>query len=283
MRTRRAIQIYIAKVAIPFSILACTVPGLSTPGPAPLSDPGTFATIVAGTAAALATQTAQAAPPASTPTEIPTATATAVPAEVISTEGTSLRKQADGSSVFSDHQGGYQLAIPAGWLVVRVNEQETMNAWALPEASNPNVQTFLSRVQASDPKVFRLFGLDVLPEHLQRSFATNFSVLLDRNNTDSLESLVESLKKQLPETLLAPKVLRAEVGRTSAQIPIGIVESTSDLQSTSGESISLYQKQAVFVVRGGAVAITFSTTIDLKDLLLPMFDAMIDRLALLEE
>jgi hypothetical protein len=283
MRVRRAIQIQIAQAAILLSILACAVTGPSTQGAPPLSDPEDFAAIVAGTAAALATQTAQVAPPPATPTPLPTGTATAVPVELISSEGTSLRKEADGSFLFSDHLGGYQLVIPSGWLALRVNEQETMNAWALPEASNPNVQTFLSRVQASDPKVFRLFGLDILPEHLQRSYGTNFSVLLDRTNSASLESLVEDLKKQLPTSLLAPKIIRAEVDQTSAQIPIGIVEMTSDAQSTSGESLNLYQKQAVFVVKGGALAITFSTTADLKDLLLPMFDGMVDRLTLLEQ
>jgi hypothetical protein len=64
---------------------------------------------------------------------------------------------------------------------------------------------------------------------------------------------------------------------------MGIVETTSDLQGTSGESISLYQKQAIFRVRGGALAIAFSTTADLKDLLVPVFDQMIDRIEMLEQ
>ena len=284
MRRRQPDRPTISSLLILLTMLACAVPGLSFPGAAPAGDPGSFSTIVAGTAAVLASQTAAAAP-ASTPTQAPTPAPqpTNTAAEVVSTEGTSLRKQADGSYLFSDYMGGYRLAVAFGWLAVRVNEQETMNAWALPEASNPNVQRFLTQVQASDPKLFRLFGLDVLPEHLQRSFATNFNVLLDRNNTDSLEGLVDDLKKEMPRTLLSARILSARVDQTSSQIPVGIIETTSDLQGTSGESISLYQKQVIFRVRGGALAIAFSTTTDLKDLLVPVFDQMIDRIEMLEQ
>ncbi len=287
MKARRRTHLNLLHPAILLLTLGCILPGLSAPGAAPAGDPAMFSTIVAGTGAALATQTAQAAPPEATPTPLPTETPTPLPTEtpreIISTEGTSLRKQADGSYLFSDHQGGYQLAVPIGWLVVRVNEQETMNAWALPEASHPSAQRFLTQVQGSDPKLSRLFGLDILPEHLERDFATNFNVLLDRTSTESLETMMDGFEKQVSKTFISTKIIRADLGQTSSQIPTGILEITSDMQGTSGESINLYQKQALFRVKGGALFITFSTTADLKDLLLPVFDGMIDRIKMLEQ
>jgi hypothetical protein len=267
------------------SMLACIAPGLSAPSDAGPLDSNSLSTIVAGTANAAATQTAQANPPTNTPPPSPTETATPTetmtPTPQVSAEGTSLSKQSNGSFLFTDYQGGYSVEAPSSWLVLRVNEQEFMNAWGLPEASDPKIQKTLTQIQKSDPKIFRLFGIDILAEHLQGSFVTNFSIVWDRSTNDPLDKTVERLKKQLPQTILNSKIIRADVGVTSSQIPVGVLEETSSPLLASGETVQLYQKMVLFRLQNGTLAFTLTTTSDLKDALIQNFDLMTDQIKML--
>ena len=68
--------------------------------------------------AAMASQTAAATTPlpteTATPTRLPTESATATPE--VSFLGTSLILRDDQTTVFTDHQTGIELIVPAGWL-----------------------------------------------------------------------------------------------------------------------------------------------------------------------
>ena len=265
-------------------ILACVVPGLR-PQTVPTANPDSLSTLIAGTAAAANTQTAAASSPTLSPSPVPTHTAlpviTGTPGSVFSAEGTALLPDENGSTVFIDQAVGYRLHIPAGWLLVRINEQELSDAFSLPAASDPRMQNFLRQVQKNDPKLFRLFGADTLPEHFQSGFVTNFNVFWDPNNTDSLEQLIGTLKEQLPRTPLNPSITFAAVSFTSSRVPIGTIESTSTLFSSEGWPTNLYQKQVVFRLTAGALTVVLSTTQEQKNTYLPGFDTMVDQIVLL--
>ncbi len=262
--------------------LACLTPGLTAAPPAPALDQNSLSTIIAGTANAAAAQTAAANP--STPIPQATVTETASPAPSptvtprLSAEGTSLTKQSDGSYAFVDQQGGYSLIVPANWLAIRINEQEFINAWTLPEASDPRIQSTLTLYQKQDPKLFRLFGLDLLPEHVNTGFVTNFNITWDRNNNDSLAQTIQSLKSQLPRSATKPKITYADIGTTSSQIPMGIIEDTFTGTASGGGKLQIYQKLVLFKLKAGMLSITLSTTSDLKSGLEPGFDLMTDQI-----
>ncbi|MGH8247895.1 MAG: hypothetical protein ACREUU_15855, partial [Gammaproteobacteria bacterium] len=224
----RPAKIFISAALFLFAI-ACVMPGLISPAP-PTSDPHALSTMIAGTAAAAVMQTEAARPPTATPTLIPTAT----PTPLFSTEGTALVRNPDGSADFVDRAGGYELKVPPGWLLVRANEQEFLDAWTLPEASDPQVRNFLHQVQKSDPKLFRLFGADTLPEHYQDGFVSNFNVFWDRDSTDSLGAIIETLQAQLPQTSLHPSISNAGVTFTSTRIPVAVIESNSSMRTPQG-------------------------------------------------
>ena len=269
-----------------FLTLACALPGLSAPSEFPTPDPNSISTIVAGTANAAAMQTAQANPSTNTPlptsTETPAPTSTATPTPRISAEGTSLVKQSDGSYIFTDLQGGYSVIVPSGWLVVRVNEQEYLNAWVLPEASDPKIQHFLTQFQNEDPKTYRLVGADIIPEHLQENFLTNFLISWNRNSTLTLQQEIDNAKTDLPRTVMqGAKISYADIGLTSTQIPMGIMELNWNTKDISGNTVKIYQKIVAFKVKSGTLAFTFSTTPDLKDAILNEFDLMTDQIKML--
>jgi hypothetical protein len=96
------------------SMLACVIPGLEAPTFVP-ADPNTLSTIVVSTANAAASQTAEAQP-----------LATGNPAEVNDPQmkGTALEKLKEGTTKYSNYDGGFEVTIPAGWLAVRPNSDE---------------------------------------------------------------------------------------------------------------------------------------------------------------
>jgi len=269
-------------IIILISILACDLPGTVAPQPVS-SDPNIISTIVAGTANAAAAQTALAATstPLPSPTEITAPTSTATPTPRVSTEGTSLQKQSDGSYLFTDYQGGYSVVAPSDWLVVRINEQEYINAWALPEASDPKIQNFLTRFQKLDPKVYRLMGADTNPEHLKGSFLTNLSISWDRNSALTLQQEIDHARADIPKTILNAKVTYADVGLTSTKIPMGIAELSWNSKDTSGQPLNIYQKMVFFKVRSGTLVMTLSTTQNLKSAVITTFDLMTDQIKML--
>ncbi len=281
---QKDIRRFTSIIIILVSILACDLPAEFAPQPVSSPDPNALSTIVAGTASAAAAQTALAAPTINVPTQSPTETAiptgTATPTPRISTEGTSLQKQSDGSYVFTDYQGGYIVVIPPGWLVVRINEQEYINAWILPEASDLKVQHFLAKFQLENANYYRVLGVDIIPEHMKTDAIPYFDIEWDRITSATLQQEVDNLKKFVPK-FVAYKVTYADIGTTSTQIPMGIIESNWQELSISGEPKTVYQKQVLFKLKTGILAFVLSADKEIKDELFSSLDLMTDQIKML--
>jgi hypothetical protein len=262
----------------------CVVPML-TPTPISTANPNVLSTIISGTAHAANTQTAVALSPTATsspiPTGTPTPTITPTPGGEFSAEGTILIPDENGATLFIDQSVGYRLRVPPGWLLVRINDSEMTDAFGRPEAADVRVLNFLNQVQKNDPKTFRLFGADTLPEHFLSGFVTNFNVFWDPASTGSLEQVIGMLKDQLPRSQLNASITRAEVSFTSTRVPVGVIEASSTLYSSQGWPVNLFQKQVVFRLKTGALTVVLSTTQEQKNTYLPGFDAMVDQVVLL--
>ena len=83
--------------------------------------------------------------------------------------------------------------MPAGWLAVRVNEQEYFDAWTLAETSDPAIQSSLTSIQSQDPNQFRLFALDTQDGHLLGGFVTNINFIWNEQYDMSLEDETDLL------------------------------------------------------------------------------------------
>lgn len=267
------------------AIIACAVPGLPTasaPASAPIVEPGRLETMVAETVSAAIAQTEQARP---TPTLVPASkpTQTATP-EAIKT-GSTLNAQADGSTVFADERAGYEITIPDGWLAVRVNEQEYYDAWTLAETADPNIQETLLGIETRDPNTFRLLAIDTQDGHIQSEFVTDIQFIWDEQKNISFDSVVDlqAIANELPA---ADTTFRLEV--TSVQIVIfpngiqfGMIEAKSSFTNTSGDEVTIYQKQVFFKAKTGTQSIIFTTIDGLKESTLPAFDAMLETISLI--
>jgi hypothetical protein len=107
--------------------LACLIPGLEAPAPAPV-DAKRLPTIIVMTANAAASQTAVAQAPA---TEIP-----GVPKDSTLKGGTVEGLQ-DGSTQYSDQDGGFEVIFPVGWLALIPNSDAFNTSLAKEGADNP--------------------------------------------------------------------------------------------------------------------------------------------------
>ena len=190
------------------AVVACMLPGqASRSAPAPNSI--NIETAVAGTAQAAATQTALANPIPVISTIADTATITPTPK--VSPSGTALVTLADGSTQFIDYVSGMQMVFPAGWLVVRVGEDEYYTAWGSPESQTPVFMDILTGLQSLDPKVFRVHTLDMRSDHIINNDITLVDVVFSQNDIRTLKE-VQADEKQNHPRYKSYKILTSKFG-----------------------------------------------------------------------
>ena len=170
------------------------------------------------------------------------------------------------------------------WLAMRVNEQEFLDAWLLPEASNPDIQRSLGTIQSQDPNLFRLFGLDINEEHIDAGFVSNFNLLWDKQEemTFGDDVRLKELAATLPESIQGSEVLSTEISVTKNDIPYGIINSRLPATTQDGTNITIRQVLVFFDLPVGTLSITLSTTDTWLETIQPSFDEMIESFKVVE-
>jgi hypothetical protein len=291
------------------TIVACVVPGLqtaSTPIPAATVDPAQIEAMVAETVSVAMVQTEQSV---SSPTPMPVSISTSTPESTITSTPTStetsslttpqstsqttpqatsqanpsqstLTKQSDGLMLFADDRAGYSAKLPAGWLAVRVNGQEYQPAFSLGETSNTNIQQSLLSIKGEDPNVFRLLAVDTQAAHIQNDFVSDIRFVLDEKKSISLstDADLQAIAQKIPAsaTVFRFEVTSVKIVTSANGTKFGVIEAKSSFTNSAGADVGIYQKQVFFKVKTGTQTITFTTISNLKDTLLPIFDAMLE-------
>jgi hypothetical protein len=261
--------------------LACAIPGQAASIPTPTVDSAQLDAIVAETVSAALQLTASAAtptPPATStlqPTIEPTISSTPLPQS-------SITQQSDGTLFFVDETAGFNMIVPPGWLAVRIDQLEYYDAFSLPQAADPNLQTALLQINSLDPKIHRLFIFDLQDGHLQSGFVNNVNIVLNAGSSISLKTdeQIKATAAALPETVAGLEVQSSSVSETEDGIQIGVIISELEGQKEDGTKLSLFQKQVLLNVKGGVLVITFTTEQGIKDATLPFFDTMIESIQL---
>jgi hypothetical protein len=161
---------------IVMAIAACVLPGQTTPPqvvqPTSGINSNAVATAVAGTAQAAATQTASAdlfAP---------------------SQTGTAVEQLSDGTTHYTDYDGGFEVIFPTGWLAVRPNSEEFDAALKKQGAVNSMLYDQMIYDQSTyDVDFDRLYAYVLRPD-IQKNVILGFSKLLwDSEDTLSLDTV----------------------------------------------------------------------------------------------
>lgn len=173
MKNRKSRLSWVAAVLFLLSA-ACAIPGQTLPA-VPAIDPGAVQTSIAGTAQAAQTQTAIVPIVAVTPSAGMT--------------GTLIEQAADGTTQYTDFDGGFEIIFPAGWLALRPNSDEFTAALANEGAVNSMLHEQMTADQAGYEAGFdRLFSYVLRPD-IQKDALFGFSKLaLDPEDTKSIDN-----------------------------------------------------------------------------------------------
>jgi hypothetical protein len=296
MNNRRTFFIALLFLA---TIVACVVPGLPTasaPALEPTADTSRIPTMVAATVAAAIMQTEQAQPmstlpPSSDITFTPTSAPVEEPAPPASSSQSTLTKQEDGSTLFVDERAGYEIAMPAGWLTVRISEQEYLDSFWLDEAANTHIQQALLNVQFEDPNVLRLLALDTQPAHVQNEFVTNIRFVLDEQKNISLSSdadlqaiaagipaSAEVFRFEVTSVIFRFEVTSVKIVTSASGIQFGEIDTKSSFTNSTGVEVGIYQKRVFFNSKAGTQSIIFTSATNMEESLLPVFDSMLETI-----
>jgi len=277
--------IFFAASLLVLTMLACALPGQTTAStPAPTFDSARLDTMIAKTVTAAIAQTQQAEPTATqAPINTPVPTETPSPTLVVS--GSSLTQQSDGTTLFADSEGGYQLSVAPGWLPVRINEQEYYDAYTLEAAADTAVQDALMSIQKMNPNDFRLFVYDLQDGHLQNGFLTNINLIWDRTGTISLENEdgIKELAAILPNSMPNLVVQSSSIATNANDVKTGTILSEIPTKAANGTDITIIQKQVFINLETGVLVITFTTDKALQDATMPFFDTLVESIKLTSE
>jgi hypothetical protein len=189
--------------------------------------------------------------------------------------------------LFTDERVGYEATIPVGWLTVRVDEQEYLDAFSLGESANTDIQQSLISVQYENPNTFRLLAIDAQPADIQNEFVSDMRFVLDEQKNINLGSDAD-LQDIAQKISTSAEVFRFEV--TSAEIitslsgvQFGVIEAESSFTNSDGTEVPIYQKQIFFNTESRTQSIIFTTVTDLKQITLPAFDTMLETINVSEK
>jgi hypothetical protein len=280
-------SIYITSLGVLLFILACVttpaVPIQQPEQPLSTSNPDLFSTMVAEAAGALLTQTAEAEPllPSPIPGELlATETPIPVPTEtpVTSQAGTTLSQLEDGSTQFIDNAAGVRLTIPAGWVAVRLNEPEYFQVWSL-TVDDPVLQYGLEGIQNLDPARFRLHAFNTQPDYVYAGEGTQINFVFVKDDPRTLQQVAEDEKQ--PQVFSEYALISAEFQVRPDGLELFIIEEQWRGVSSTNASVMIYYKGVLFKVPAGTVAVDLFVPLDIKHEVVPVFDQMVEQMAII--
>lgn len=226
------------------STLACAIPRLDAPAPAPF-DPGALSTVVGLTANAAVTQTAMVAQPLST--EV--VSGDAAPGLPV-TAATALEQMPDGSTKYTDNEAGIEVVFPAGWLTLRANSDEFNSALKKEALKNELLRAQMELdLREYKPDLDRLYSYPLRPD-IEKNTAFGFSKLRwDSEDSELIdESSMGSVVRNLESSGAIPglRVDTAQVYENGHQVKVIEIGGLFSFSNDLGEIIPFYYSAVFF-------------------------------------
>jgi len=224
------------------------------------------------TAQVLLIQTKQIEPSPTTP---PTRAYTPTPQ--ISLKGTSLIFREDKTTEFVDHKAGIKLTFPAGWLLVRPNEDEYYKAFTLGVVQeNQEISDRLAHIQSLNADFFRLDAIDIREGHIQNGIITVINVVFEEGDTRSLEKWADAERKK-KQPYKGFKFIASSYPETAEGTRVLVIEQSWE----SGKSDTIYYRGVFFSLPTGTIVLDFYSNDKFKETALLDFEQVVNSLTLI--
>lgn len=213
-----------------------------------------------------------------TSTFTPTFTPTVAPPP----SGRLTQEQPDGTTLFTDLDGGYQVTFPKGWTVVILEKDQINDALDRVADQQENMSKLIDSIRGSDVnKLIRVVGFNF--DAQQGAYTPNINISYDTNpvlSSITLENLIKATVDYFPS--LGIQVVGTEIKETSSGVQVGMIQARWALKVPNGQKVNLEQKQVFFKSGEGVAGITFTTiknaTVDLN----PDLEQLIESIRLLD-
>ena len=258
---------------LPLFVLASCKSSSQSSSPAVANTPDPTERSMVATPQALLIQTEQIG--TELPTSVPTETYTPTPQ--VSLTGTSLIFHEDQTAEFIDYKAGVKLIIPAGWLAVRINEDEYYKAFANDVVlNNPDIYKRLNQIQTHDTNFVRLDAIDIRSGHVVNGMISDISVIFQENDFRTLEEWSRAERQQV-SVYSGYKVLSSKYLETADGTRVLMIEKSWDYLGGT-----LYYRGVFFSLPTGTLVLDFQTNNNFKDTVLPDFEQVVDSLTMFE-
>ncbi len=211
--------------------------------------------------------------PTITPSPEPTATPTVTPLP----KGMVLRKQAGGSTVFLDYDGGYSIEIPAGWRVTKADPKIVDVALSVPGQTNLGAAATLVPTQPTPPRTYRLVAYDTRADHSENGYVPNFNVGTFDDPVAvamPLDMLIGVNVRNAKEYMPGIQIKQLKSSRNAHGVQIGSAEAQWPFKGAGKISIPLFEKHLYFQTDKVLVVITLYVPKSTASLVLPSFAAI---------
>jgi hypothetical protein len=212
-----------------------------------------------------------------TPTEIPP-TATAEEKSEID-----IDKQADGTTLFTDHVGGYQLIFPEHWVTLNLTEDKIDNAFDPLRETNPDISPgMLNMAKQLLTDNTRFMALDTNTGHYSGDQMTAaYSVIDMQTGNIPLRFLVDATAQALPKQLPSAELVSSEVTTNSNDVQLGVIELKLVMNDVAGNALTVYEKMLIFQNNDLTIITVLVTHEDLRIAVMEHFNHIQDSISLL--
>ncbi len=177
-------------------------------------------------------------------------------------------------------QSGLSLALPPEWEVLAAEDSSFPSALDELVRENPRLETVAeqARTAVASGEV-KLLAFDLAPEDALPNFTTNLSIGHQQmDQSVSLRAAVAANERQLRENgfgevqSATPKLNGVDLGRLS---------STLTIQDAAGEPLQLSFEQFIVLAPGQQHILTFTTSVDQRERMLPVFEQIVSTFQVL--
>jgi len=176
--------------------------------------------------------------PAAEATATPSPTETPTPTLL----GSELERLPDGASIFTDHDGRFQMTIPAGWLAVRPDNKDEINAALVGEGAKNQVlfDQLVSDKDAYKANIDRLLIYPIRPD-IQENVIFGFSKLVwEASDTQAIDNaMMGRLVRELESSGSLPglRVTTSFITENGNEVSVMVIKGRFSLPDGQGGSM----------------------------------------------